>query len=99
MFFKKFWFIIPSVKPPNSNSHLNNFIDNIVPRADYKDFLHPLQAIFMYTLIINWRLNLGLIFFEKLGTLIVVCPILTELSKLSFLYEMILTVIFNYFDV
>lgn len=70
MFLKKFWFIIPSVKPPNSNNHLNNFIDNIVPRADYKDFLHPLQAIFMYALIINWRLNLGLIFFEKLRTLI-----------------------------
>lgn len=24
-----------------------NFIDNIVPRADHKDFFHPLQAIFM----------------------------------------------------
>lgn len=33
------------------------FIENIVPRADNKDFMHPLQSIFFYVLVTELRLD------------------------------------------
>lgn len=68
--------------------------------AGHYDFLHPLQALFMYALVTDWKLNQGFIIFETIGTLITkLCNPNLKLTKLSLLYWMLLTMIFNHFYV
>lgn len=80
------------------------FIGNIVHRAGHKDFLHPLQAIFMSALITDWNLNLAYILFESMHTLIPNLPSrISQLTKLfvrlNFLFFMgCYSVMFHHFD-
>lgn len=64
--------VYPKVFPltPQSKSHLHPTKSRVssylqmVPRGGHRDFIHPLQAMFMYFLVTEWKLNLEYITVE-----------------------------------
>lgn len=54
---------VKSCRQPSQTGIISKFfIGNIVPRVGHKDFLHLLQPIFMFALLTNGKINLGLSF-------------------------------------
>lgn len=77
------------------------FIGNVVTRASYNEYVHPLQSLFLFSLLSNLKMNIGyIIFVFKHATCVVISSRKAPaIAKLSLPYGMLLPVIFDHFHI
>lgn len=61
------------------------FIGNVVPHGSPNDFVHPLQSLSLYSLLNDWRINIGYVVLESMRAACapISCPNPPDISKIS----------------